>query len=190
MSDRATHSAVGAGHVFWLFGLSGAGKTTLAERLREHLAAGEPRAVLMLDGDRLRRGLCRGLNFSQEERLENLRRAAEVARLGLESGITVVAAFITPLELHRTTVRKIVGPAAISMIYVQAPLVVCQQRDVKGLYAQANSGAIDNLTGLGSAFEPPHETDFIVPTDAESPEASSQRLIAFCQKITRRPVAA
>ena len=110
--------------------------------------------------------------------------------MGLESGIIVVAAFITPLELHRVTIRNIIGPAAISMIYVQAPLAVCQQRDVKGLYAQANSGAIDNLTGLGSAFEPPHETDLIVRTDAESPEASSQRLFAFCQKITRRPVAA
>lgn len=190
MSDRVTHSAAGAGHVFWLFGLSGAGKTTLAERLREHLAARDSRAVLMLDGDRLRRGLCRGLKFSQEERLENLRRAAEVARLGLESGITVIAAFITPLELHRATVREIVGPAAISLIYVKAPLVVCQQRDVKGLYAQANSGTIDNMTGLGSAFEPPLQPDLTVQTDAESPEASSQRLIAFSQQFNRRPVAA
>ena len=177
-------------HVFWLFGLSGAGKTTLAERLRQHLATEVGEKTLLLDGDRFRHGLCKGLGFSQQDRMENLRRAAEVARIGLESGISVIAAFITPLEIQRAAVAKIIDPSAISMIYVQAALTVCQKRDVKGLYAKASSGALSNMTGLSSAFEPPTYADIILPTDVESPEQSSQRLITYAQQIRTRVTAA
>ena len=117
--------------------------------------------------------------------MENLRRAAEVARLGIESGITVIAAFITPLEIHRAAVREIVGPAAISMIHVKAPLAVCQRRDVKGLYARANSGALADMTGLGSAFELPDHTDLDLQTDVDPVDCSSQRLVAFALTVTQ-----
>jgi adenylyl-sulfate kinase len=189
MSDARRSFLKGTGHVFWLFGLSGAGKTTLARGLQHELLADAGREVLMLDGDRLRFGLCRDLKFSQEDRMENLRRAAEVAKLGLESGLSVVAAFITPLEIHRCSVQEIIGANAISMIFVHAPLAVCQQRDVKGLYAKANSGSIHNMTGLGSAFEPPLNPALTVRTEVDLPATSLSQLTNYARQVRQRTVA-
>jgi len=168
------------GHVFWLFGLSGAGKTTLAGTLADALrAAGRP--VLALDGDALRAGLCQGLGFSDADRAENLRRAAEAARLGADSGLCVVAAFITPREAHRAAVARIVGRDRISWIHVDAPLDVCRRRDAKGLYARADAGQVAQMTGLTSAFEPPTSADFVVSTAVEKVTVSSARLLEFAR---------
>ena len=173
-----------AGNVFWLFGLSGAGKSTLAAGLKLSLAAlGHP--SLLLDGDRLRGGLCQGLGFGVEDRTENLRRAAEVARLGLESGLVVIAAFITPLEVQRRAVESLIGPHRISWIHADAALAVCQQRDVKGLYAQAAAGTVTQMTGVGSAFERPERCDCVISTDSEPVQASAERLREFALSVLR-----
>lgn len=172
------------GNVFWLFGLSGAGKSTLAAELKRGLAA-EGHPSLLLDGDRMRGGLCQGLGFGVEDRTENLRRAAEVARLGVESGITVIAAFITPLEVQRRAVEKLIGPDRISWIHADAALAVCQQRDVKGLYAQAAAGTVTQMTGVGSAFEQPGHCDCLLPTGSEPIQASAERLRKFALNVLR-----
>jgi adenylylsulfate kinase len=169
------------GHVFWLFGLSGAGKSTLAEALRRDLLSRNARGVLMLDGDRLRSGLNQGLGFSDADRDENLRRAAEVARLGVENGLTVIAAFITPREEQRRRLEEIVGADRISLIYIDSPLAVCRQRDVKGLYARADLGEIKKMTGLGSRFELPASAALVLETNHETPHESATRLAAFAR---------
>jgi len=177
-----------AGHVYWLFGLSGAGKSTLAEALRRDLENQAGRPVLMLDGDRLRGGLCRGLGFSDLDRAENLRRAAEVARLGVESGLVVISAFITPLEAHRDAVVATVGAEQISLIHVHASLRACQERDVKGLYAGGAVGGAALMTGLGSVFEAPAKFFCQISTDGETPETSSARLwrhVSGAEKVAR-----
>lgn len=171
-------SAPAPGRVFWLCGLSGAGKSTLATGLAAALRArGLP--VLALDGDILRTGLCAGLGFSPEGRAENLRRAAEVARLGVASGLTVVAAFITPLEENRRRVTGLLGPGRCDLIHVDAPVEVCRARDVKGLYAAAAAGRVAQLTGVAAAFERPTDAALTLATSRETPAASAARLLAF-----------
>jgi adenylylsulfate kinase len=178
------------GHVFWLFGLSGAGKSTMAGMLAEHLRRSQHRGVLLLDGDRLRRGLSAGLGFSEGDRTENLRRAAEVARLGIESGLVVVAAFITPLESQRQSVREIVGVGALSLVWVNAPLDVCRSRDVKGLYARAAAGSMRDLTGVSAAFENPAQPDLELETGRQQISESAARLAAFVgRKLAALPPA-
>ncbi len=168
------------GHVFWLFGLSGAGKSTLAGALARELRAA-PRDVrpLLLDGDRLRAGLCAGLGFDDASRTENLRRAAEVARLGVESGLTVIASFITPLEEQRRMIAGIVGSGRLSLVHVAAPLATCRRRDVKGLYARAAAGAVPRMTGISAGFELPARVDLKLRTDREPPAVSAARLLDF-----------
>jgi len=166
-------------HVFWLFGLSGAGKSTLARHLSRQLR-GEGRSVLALDGDELRAGLCQGLGFSDEDRTENLRRAAEAAKLGLASNLCVVAAFITPLESHRRLVAGILGPD-LSLIHVSAPFEVCRTRDVKGLYAGAKAGNVALMTGISSKFELPTQADLVLPTALASIEDTGTHLLNFAR---------
>jgi len=167
-----------SGHIFWLFGLSGAGKSTLATALIDDLRSrGVP--VLALDGDELRAGLCHGLGFSDAGREENLRRAAEVARLASVSGLCVVASFITPLASHRQLVAGILRQQNLSLIHVDAPFEVCRERDTKGLYAQAKQGKVAQMTGVSSSFEPPAAADLVIHTAGESPAASSARLLEF-----------
>ncbi len=174
------------GHVFWLFGLSGAGKSTLAGRLG---AAFQQRGTppLAIDGDELRAGLCRGLGFSDSDRAENIRRAAEVAKLGVLSGLPVVAAFITPLEAHRRIAVEVIGRAHITLVHVDATLAVCQARDVKGLYARARQGLVGQMTGVSSQFESPAELDLRIDTAAETVASSAARLEAFA--LRRHPPA-
>ena len=166
------------GHTIWLCGLSGAGKSTLADALITTLRT-RGIAVLALDGDTLRNGVCAGLGFSTADRAENLRRAAGIARLAADSGLCTVASFITPFETNRQMVGEILGRSGLSLVFVDAPLAVCQQRDVKGLYSRASQGNVPQMTGLSSPFEPPTRADLVVRTAEESPAASSARLLAF-----------
>jgi adenylylsulfate kinase len=169
-----------SGHVFWLFGLSGAGKSTLGAGLAGKLrAAGIP--VLALDGDALRQGLCAGLGYSDEDRAENLRRAAETAKLGLASGLCVVASFITPLQCHRDLVTGIIGRNYLSLIYLDAPFEVCRRRDAKGLYARAASGQVQQMTGVSSGFEAPTVPDLLLHTGADEIAASMAQVLAFAR---------
>ncbi len=172
------------GHVFWLCGLSGAGKSTLATALIATLRSrGTP--VLALDGDALRSGLCAGLGFSAADRAENLRRAAQTAKLAAESRLCTVAAFITPLAANREMIGSILGRGNWSLVFVDAPLAVCQKRDVKGLYSRASQGGVPQMTGMTSPFEPPATADLVLHSEAEAPEASSAKLLAFA--LTRLP---
>lgn len=142
------------GQAVWLYGLPGAGKTTLAAALESRLAS-MGCATALLDGDQIRGGLNRDLGFSDGDRTENLRRSAEVARLMVEAGLVAVCAFITPRAEQRRMVRSIIGGDDLVEAYLSAGLAACAGRDPKGLYAGARAGTVAALTGIGSAFEPP-----------------------------------
>jgi adenylylsulfate kinase len=168
-----------SGHVFWFFGLSGAGKTTLATGLEQSLRQGH-RPVLMLDGDVLRDGLCRDLGFTDEARTENIRRAAEIAKLAMRQGQLVLAAFITPRENLRNLAREIVGRDNLDLIWVDAPLAVCRQRDPKGLYQRSTAGTLPLFTGVGSVFEEPTECDLRIATHERTKEELVSQLNEHC----------
>lgn len=137
--------------VVWFSGLSGAGKSTLANKLAEKLKQ-EGKLVYNLDGDQLRQGLNKNLGFSAEDRLENLRRAAEIAKILNDLGYLVLASFITPLQSQREAVKEVLNDELIE-IFIDCELAVCEQRDVKGLYAKARNGLIEDFTGISSPFE-------------------------------------
>lgn len=163
MNARTPTSLVRRGQVIWLTGLSGAGKSTLAYALEARLLQAG-RHCLVLDGDHLRHGLCADLDFSAHGRRENLRRAAEVARLLSESGAICIAAFISPLQADREMVRRIIGAGQFHEVYLDCPLEICEARDVKHLYRRARAGEIDNFTGISSPYEPPTGPDLILAT--------------------------
>lgn len=148
---------------YWFTGLSGAGKTTLANAMAQHLRA-QGQAVCVLDGDVLRAGLCHDLGFSEADRAENMRRTAELAKLLSSQGITVIAALISPTTAGRAAARQTIGPDQFIEVYVNTPLAVCQQRDTKGLYAKARQDSSFALTGLKAPYEPPLDADLCIDT--------------------------
>jgi adenylylsulfate kinase len=164
--------------VFWLYGLSGSGKSTLAAALERALHA-DGRVTVVLDGDLLRTGLNRGLTFSDDDRRENLRRAAEVARLLVRSGIIAICSLITPTKAFRTLARQTIGEDDFYEIYVHADFETCRRRDVKGLYAKAESGKVKQFTGRDSGFEEPADPDLRLDTVAESEQECLAKLLAF-----------
>lgn len=168
--------------VVWFYGLSGAGKSTLALALDERLTSAGYLTAL-LDGDVLRQGLCRGLGFSDADRAENLRRAAETARLFMQTGIVTLGAFISPLRAHRALVREIIGPADLIEVYVATSFATCAKRDTKGLYARAASGSVRQFTGKDSGFEPPGpgESPLAIDTEGQSVAACLDQLWARVQ---------
>ena len=169
------------GRVFWFFGLSGSGKTTLTTALAQTLRT-KGHSVLLLDGDELRGGLCRDLGFSDEARTENIRRAAELARLAIAQGHVVLAAFITPREDLRRLATEIIGPDCIDLIWVDAPLVVCRQRDPKGLYRKSADGSLPLLTGVHSSFEAPVAPHLHLATDCRTISDLGRELDDFCAR--------
>lgn len=165
--------------VVWLYGLSGSGKSTLAQALERHLhAAG--RVTTLLDGDNLRTGLNSGLGFTDEDRRENVRRVAEVAKLFLNNGIITLCSFITPHRSLRKLARQIIGEENFLEIYVRATYETCAARDPKGLYAKAGEGRVAHFTGRDSVFEEPAEdfSGLVLETEQETPEVSLSRLLA------------
>ncbi|MEJ8821402.1 adenylyl-sulfate kinase [Variovorax humicola] len=156
--------------VAWFTGLSGAGKSTLAAGLRTRFVS-HGAAVAVLDGDDIRDGLSHGLGFGPEDRLENIRRIAHVARLLSDQGIVVIVAAVSPLCGQRSLAKEIIGPAYLE-VYVNTPMAVCEQRDVKGLYARARRGEIARFTGVSDAYEPPLHPDLLIDTSTcELPSA-------------------
>lgn len=164
--------------VIWFTGLSGSGKSTIANLLEEKLFQDNTKTYT-LDGDNIRGGLNRGLSFSQEDRTENIRRIAEVAKLFTDAGVVTLAAFISPLQEDRKMAKTIIGEKDFIEVYVKTPLAVCEERDVKGLYKKVREGNIDNFTGIDSPYEPPVNPDIWVETDKESVEDSVQKIYNF-----------
>ena len=149
---------------FWMTGLPGAGKSTLATALKQALVA-QGRNCTVLDGDVVRLGLSRDLGFSAADRRENIRRVAEVARLMNDAGVDVVTALISPAKEDRSMACSVIGGAAFLEIHVATALAVCEARDPKGLYKRARQGQITNLTGIGSPYEMPDAPTLRIDTD-------------------------
>ena len=170
------------GVVLWLCGLSGSGKSTLANALERSLHD-EGKYVVILDGDNLRSGLNSDLGFSDEERNENIRRTAEVAKILSNNGAIVILSLITPQEKFRKQAREIIGES-YQEIYVKADFKTCQQRDVKGLYVKQAKGEIKNFTGAGSNFVDPENPDLVIDTDHLTEPESLQKLIEFYRTTT------
>ena len=166
--------------LIWLTGLSGAGKTTLALQLEQYLFQRGYKAYV-LDGDNIRNGLNSDLRFSKEDRMENLRRVSEVAKLFLDAGLIVICAFISPYIEDRALIRRIVGEPRFIEVFVNCSLAVCEQRDVKGLYEKARLGLIPEFTGISAPYEEPLHPDVEVCTAEESIEESLQKLTAYIE---------
>ena len=164
--------------VVWFTGLSGAGKTTLAKRLEEELFA-RNLMVQILDGDNIRSGINSNLSFSEDDRRENIRRIAEVSKLFLNCGIIAINSFICPTDELRRLAGEIIGEEDFIVVYINAPLAVCENRDVKGLYARARKGEIKDFTGIDAPFETPGKADLEIRTDLLSIEESVQKLLEY-----------
>lgn len=181
---RAAREALN-GHrsvILWFTGLSGAGKSTLAHAVEERLHRIGCR-TFTFDGDNVRHGLCSDLGFSAEDRVENIRRAGEMAKLYLEAGVIALTAFISPFRSDRARVRSLVPHGEFLEIYCRCPLEVCEQRDVKGLYKRARAGEIKEFTGISSPYEEPDGAELVVDTGHQSVEESVNRVIdLLCER--------
>lgn len=169
--------------LIWFTGLSGSGKSTLAVQLESSLHA-QGFKTYLLDGDNIRSGLNKDLTFTDDARVENIRRIAEVSRLFLDAGVILLSAFISPFQADREQVKRIVGDDNYIEVFVDAPLEVCEQRDVKGLYKKARAGEVPNFTGISSPYERPSYPDVVISTDKMSVEESIEMLMkAIVPKI-------
>lgn len=166
------------GKVIWLFGLSGSGKSTLANVVERRLRE-QKFFTYILDGDNIRQGLNRDLGFSDADRTENIRRIAEVSRLFADAGVIVFNAFITPREDLRALARKIIGDQDLLEVYVECSFEKCASRDVKGLYAKAAAGGIQQFTGRDSGFETPANPDIIINTEHSDIAKSADDLYRY-----------
>lgn len=177
---ESTPSPPSKGAIVWLTGLSGSGKTTLATALEKSLLA-ENRRACVLDGDELRRGVNSDLGFSPEERTENVRRVAEIARLMAHAGLIVIVALISPFRKDRSNARLIAHGGGIEFIevYLDCPLEVCEQRDPKGLYRKARTGRLESFTGIDSSYEAPQEPEIALSTGTQSAVESTAMLFDF-----------
>ncbi|MFL6974754.1 MAG: adenylyl-sulfate kinase, partial [Xanthobacteraceae bacterium] len=163
--------------VLWFTGLSGAGKSTIANLVEKRLhAAG--RHTYLLDGDNVRHGLNGDLGFSDADRTENLRRAAEVAKLMVDAGLIVIVSFISPFARERRMARDLFEPGEFVEVFVDTPLAVAEMRDPKGLYRKARRGELKNFTGIDSAYERPLDPEITVETCASSAEAAAEMIVA------------
>jgi adenylyl-sulfate kinase len=167
--------------VVWLTGLSASGKTTIATALERELF-NQGRHVYVLDGDKMRQGLCSDLNYSPESRKENIRRAGEVAKLFADAGVICLTAFISPYRSDRDLVRAMMPPGGFLEVFVNAPLSVCEHRDPKGLYAKARAGLIKDFTGVSAPYEPPLHPEVELPTDTLDVAGCVARVILELQK--------
>lgn len=167
--------------VLWFTGLSGSGKTTLGAALEKELF---DRGYLtqILDGDNIRSGINKNLKFTEEDRVENIRRIAEVTKLFLNCGVVAINCFISPTKEARDMAKSIIGKENLIEVYVSTPIEVCESRDTKGLYAKARKGEIKNFTGISSPFEVPKNPDIVVNTAELNLEESTQKILAFLIK--------
>ena len=167
--------------ILWFTGLSGSGKSTLAHAVEDRLYEMACRTYV-LDGDNVRHGLCGDLGFSDQDRVENIRRVGEVAKLFTEAGVITLTAFISPFIADRDRVRGLVKDGDFIEIYCQCALEVCESRDVKGLYKKARAGEIPEFTGINSPYEEPKNAEIIVDTAALSLEESVDKVIGYMKE--------
>ena len=167
--------------VLWFTGLSGSGKSTLAHVLEEKLFD-KGCKTFVLDGDNVRHGLNSNLDFSDNDRKENIRRIGEVTKLMLESGLIVMTAFISPFREDRAAVRNLISNSDFIEIYCKASLKTCEERDVKGLYKRARAGEIKNYTGIDSPYEAPENPELIIDTDKETLDESVSKIYRFLER--------
>ncbi len=163
---------------FWLTGLSGSGKTTVAKGLEKRLHQ-MGYLCMVLDGDNIRTGISKNLTFSAEDRTENIRRIAEVNRLMNDGGIITINSFVSPTKAIRSMAKEIIGPDSFNEVFINASLEACEERDVKGLYKKARAGEIKNFTGIDAPFEAPDPADLEVRTDQQTIEESVEDLLHF-----------
>ena len=175
--DKAARAQIKQQHArcVWLTGLSGSGKSTIANLLEKRLHI-QGRHTYVLDGDNVRHGLNRDLGFTQADRVENIRRVAEVAKLMVDAGLIVIVAFISPFRAEREFARSLFAPGEFLEVFVDTPLEKCEQRDPKGLYAKARRGEIPGFTGIASPYEAPLHAEFHLQTSAESAQALAERI--------------
>jgi bifunctional enzyme CysN/CysC len=162
----------------WFTGLSGSGKSTIANRVEQRLHA-LGRHTYLLDGDNVRHGLNRDLGFTDEDRVENIRRVAEVARLMVDAGLIVLVSFISPFRDERRMARDLFGADEFAEVFVDTPLAVCEARDPKGLYAKARAGELRNFTGVDSPYEIPLDPELHLRTEKESVDALARHVVEF-----------
>jgi bifunctional enzyme CysN/CysC len=168
------------GRVVWLTGLSGSGKSTIANLVEKRLHA-DGRHTYLLDGDNVRHGLNKDLGFTDEDRVENIRRVAEVARLMVDAGLIVLVSFISPFRAERRLARDLQAEGDFVEVYVNTPLAVAEQRDVKGLYKKARAGELKNFTGIDSPYEPPENAEITVDTTAMTATEAAERIVAWLE---------
>lgn len=161
--------------VLWFTGLSGSGKSTIAAGLEKRLFK-EGFFIQVLDGDNIRTGISNNLNFSEEDRVENIRRIAEVSKLFVNAGVICLNSFVSPTKAIRQQAKSIIGEEDFIEIFVNTPLEICEQRDVKGLYAKARKGEIKNFTGIDAPFEEPENAEIEIKTENLSIEDSVERV--------------
>ena len=164
--------------VIWLTGLSGSGKSTIANELT-NILHNEGKLVYILDGDNVRMGLNKDLGFSDDDRKENIRRIAEVAKLLTDAGIIVITAFISPFREEREKAKEIIGDENFIEVYVEASLSVCESRDPKGLYKKARAGQIKMFTGIDSPYEEPLTPNLVISTKDYTPTESAEFIYSF-----------
>ena len=170
------------GAIMWFTGLSGAGKSTLAHAVEEVLHQ-RGCCTFVLDGDNVRHGLCRDLGFTVQDRSENIRRVGEVAKLMMEAGVIVLAAFISPFQKDRELVRTMVEANDFIEIYCDSAIEVCQTRDVKGLYMKARAGEIPEFTGISSPYEMPEHPELKINTGETSLEVCVQQVVDRVMRV-------
>jgi bifunctional enzyme CysN/CysC len=167
--------------IVWFTGLSASGKSTIAKLVEAQLhRAGHH--TYMLDGDNVRHGLNRDLGFADADRVENIRRVGEVAKLFVDAGLIVLCAFISPFRAERGMVRDLVGEGEFIEVFVDTPIVECRRRDPKGLYAKADRGALKNFTGVDSPYEPPEHADLVLPTPQHDPDRLAGIVVEHLRK--------
>lgn len=164
--------------VIWFTGLSGSGKSTLANAVEAKLYELNCRSFVF-DGDNVRHGLCGDLSFSEEDRVENIRRVAEMSRLFIEAGIIALTAFISPFRADRRRVRDLMPKGDFIEVYCDCSLETCEMRDVKGLYKKARAGLIKNYTGISSPYEKPEWAEVVVDTDALTVEEGAEKILGY-----------
>jgi adenylylsulfate kinase len=176
------------GCTVWLTGLSGSGKSTIAVELEKRLLERGVRTYI-LDGDNVRHGLNKNLGFSPEDRTENIRRIGEVAKLFSDAGLVALTAFISPYRADRDQVRAIMQPGEFIEVFVDCPVEVCEQRDVKGLYKKARAGEIKEFTGISAPYEAPSKPEMVIETSGQSVEKSALQILAYLERqgIVRAP---